>query len=38
MNFHPVAEELYHAGTQRDGRTDRHKFANRPLSQVCKRA
>jgi len=33
IKIHPVAEHLFHAETQTDGRTDRKNDANSPFSQ-----
>ena len=33
-NTHSVAEKLFQADTQKNGRTDKHKIANSPFSQV----
>jgi hypothetical protein len=30
---HPMAEDLFHADTQKDKRTDKHNDVNSPLSQ-----
>jgi len=38
VNIRPVETELFHAGRQTDGRTDRHDEANICFSQFCKHA